>query len=66
MGHLDKFNDAEGECLSLVYVQNSDLIKVTKQACKPACRFDQHYELQKTGVCEIPVLLALLVLPVIA
>jgi hypothetical protein len=30
MGHLDKFNEAEGECLSLVYVQNSGLIKVTK------------------------------------
>jgi hypothetical protein len=30
MGRLDKFNDEEGECLGLIYVQASDLIKITK------------------------------------
>ena len=30
MGRLDKFNDMEGECLGLIYVQASDLIKITK------------------------------------
>lgn len=30
MGLMDKFNEAEGECLSHIYVQPSDLIKITK------------------------------------
>jgi hypothetical protein len=30
MGLMDKFNEKEGECLSHVYVQASDLIKITK------------------------------------
>jgi len=30
MGLMDKFNEAEGECLSHIYVQASDLIKITK------------------------------------
>ena len=30
MGPLDKFNDMEGECLGLIYVQASDLIKIGK------------------------------------
>ena len=30
MGLMDKFNEAEGECLSHIYVQESDLIKITK------------------------------------
>ena len=30
MGVMDKFNEAEGECLSHIYVQASDLIKITK------------------------------------
>lgn len=30
MGPMDKFNEAEGECLSHIYVQESDLIKITK------------------------------------
>jgi len=30
MGLMDKFNEAEGECLSHIHVQASDLIKLTK------------------------------------
>ena len=30
MGPMDKFNEAEGECLSHIHVQASDLIKLTK------------------------------------
>ena len=30
MGPMDKFNEAEGECLSHIYVQASDLIKIGK------------------------------------
>jgi len=30
MGPMDKFNEAEGECLSHIYVQESDLLKITK------------------------------------
>lgn len=30
MGRMDKFNEAEGECLSHIHVQASDLIKITK------------------------------------
>ena len=30
MGSMDKFNESEGECLSHIYVQPSDLIKITK------------------------------------
>jgi hypothetical protein len=30
MGRLDKFNDLEGECLGLIYVQASDLINISK------------------------------------
>ncbi len=30
MGLMDKFNEEEGECLSHIYVQASDLIKITK------------------------------------
>jgi len=30
MGSMDKFNEEAGECLSHVYVQPSDLIKITK------------------------------------
>jgi len=30
MGQMDKFNETEGECLSHVYVQASDLINITK------------------------------------
>ena len=30
MGPIEKFNEAEGECLSHIYVQDSDLIKITK------------------------------------
>ena len=30
MGSMDKFNEEEGECLSHIYVQASDLIKITK------------------------------------
>jgi len=30
MGLMDKFNETEGECLSHIYVQESDLIKITK------------------------------------
>jgi hypothetical protein len=30
MGQMDKFNEAEGECLSHIYVQASDLVKITK------------------------------------
>jgi hypothetical protein len=30
VGQIDKFNDAEGECLSLIYVQASDLINISK------------------------------------
>jgi len=30
MGPMDKFNESEGECLSHVFVQPSDLIKITK------------------------------------
>jgi hypothetical protein len=30
MGQMDKFNEAEGECLSHIYVQASDLMKITK------------------------------------
>jgi hypothetical protein len=30
MGELDKFNEEEGECLSHIYVQASDLIKISK------------------------------------
>lgn len=30
MGEMDKFNESEGECLSHIYVQASDLIKVIK------------------------------------
>lgn len=30
MGPMDKFNEAEGECLSHIYVEASDLIKITK------------------------------------
>jgi hypothetical protein len=30
MGAMDKFNESEGECLSHIYVQESDLIKITK------------------------------------
>ena len=30
MGLMDKFNEAEGECLSHIYVQDSDLIKLIK------------------------------------
>lgn len=30
MGAMDKFNEAEGECLSHIYVQASDLVNITK------------------------------------
>ena len=30
MGPMDKFNEAEGECLSHIYVQDSDLISIRK------------------------------------
>jgi hypothetical protein len=30
MGPMDKFNEAEGECLSHIYVQASDLINISK------------------------------------
>ena len=30
MGEIDKFNDKEGQCLSHIYVQDSDLIKISK------------------------------------
>lgn len=30
MGHMDKFNEEEGECLSYIYVQPSELIKIIK------------------------------------
>ena len=30
MGPMDKFNEAEGECLSHIYVQASDLISISK------------------------------------
>lgn len=30
MGLMDKFNESEGECLSHIYVQPSDLIRITK------------------------------------
>ena len=30
MGQMDKFNEAEGECLSHIHVKASDLIKITK------------------------------------
>ncbi len=30
MGSMDKFNEAEGECLSHIYVQASDLINISK------------------------------------
>jgi hypothetical protein len=30
MGPMDKFNESEGECLSHIYVQASDLIKISK------------------------------------
>lgn len=30
MGSMDKFNEAEGECLGHIHVQDSDLIKITK------------------------------------
>jgi len=30
MGLMDKFNESEGECLSHIHVQDSDLIKITK------------------------------------
>jgi hypothetical protein len=30
MGLMDKFNETEGECLSHIHVQESDLIKITK------------------------------------
>jgi len=30
MGQMDKFNEAEGECLSHIHVKASDLVKITK------------------------------------